>query len=81
MVPVFLHYFLMKFGDVSGAQMRQTIKANIKTMAQISIARDAPPILVKMGNRNVPAAAPIRLIVMQVPTPVPRTLISNSSVG
>ena len=61
--------------------MRQTIKAKSKTIAQTSIARLAPPTLVKTGNKKVPAAAPIRLIVIQVPTPVARTLRSNNSVG
>lgn len=56
-------------------------KAAKRTKAQVIIARCAPPRLVKIGNRKVPAAAPKRLIVIQVPTPVPRTLISNSSVG
>lgn len=50
-------------------------------MAQTIMAKLAPPALVKTGSKKVPAAAPIRLMVIQVPTPVPRTLISNNSVG
>ncbi len=73
--------FLINFGEVSGAQIRQIRKANSKTTAQTSMARLAPPTSVKMGNKKVPAAAPIRLMVIQVPTPVARTLISNNSVG
>lgn len=44
-------------------------------MAQTIMAKLAPPALVKTGSKKVPAAAPIRLMVIQVPTPVPRTLI------
>lgn len=57
------------------------MKAANKTPAQTSIAKFEPPISVKIGNKKVPAAAPIRLIVIQVPTPLAYTLVSNNSVG
>ena len=57
------------------------MKAANKTPAQTSIAKFEPPIFVKIGNKKVPAAAPIRLIVIQVPTPLAYTLVSNNSVG
>lgn len=56
------------------------MKAANKTPAQTSIAKFEPPISVKIGNKKVPAA-PIRLIVIQVPTPLAYTLVSNNSVG
>lgn len=71
----------MNLGNVSGAQIRQTINAKSNTIAQTNIASFAPPTLVRTDNKKVPVAAPKRLIVIHVPTPVPRTLISNNSVG
>ena len=76
-----ISYSFLNLGEVSGAQIKQTTKAKSKTIAQTSIAKLAPPTLVKTGKRKVPAAAPMRLIVIQVPTPVARTLRSNNSVG
>ena len=78
---LFMSYFFINLAEVSGAQIRQTMKLKSSTIAQTNIASSAPPMLVKIGNKNVPAAAPKRLMVMQVPTPVPRTFISNNSVG
>lgn len=71
----------MNFGEVSGAQIKHTMKLNNNTPPHTNIAKLAPPLWVKIGSKKVQAAAPILLIVIQVPTPVPRILISNSSVG
>ena len=51
------------------------------TTKQTTIANRAPPLLVNTGSKKVPLAAPKRLMVIQAPTPVARTLISKSSVG
>ena len=65
-----LFYIFRYLGEVSGAQIKQMTKATKRTQAQTSIAKFGPPISVRIGNKNVPAAAPMRLIVMQVPTPL-----------
>ena len=62
-----MSYFFINLTEVSGAQIRQTMKLKSRTIAQTNIASSAPPMLVKIGNKNVPAAAPKRLMVMQVP--------------
>ena len=77
---LFYSYFFLNLGEVSGAQIRQTTKLNKSTIAHTNIDKFALPALVKTGSKNVPAAAPKRLIVIHVPTPVPRTLTSNNSV-
>ena len=80
-IAQFIFIFFWYFGAVSGAQIRQMKKAARRTHAQTSIAKAGPPLSVRIGNKNVPAAAPIRLIVIQVPTPLACTLVSNNSVG
>ena len=41
----------------------------------------APMLSIRIGSKNVPSAAPIRLKAITIPTPVPRTLSSNNSGG
>src|SRR5690606_29795526 len=64
---------------VSGAQSQETQSPSSRTPALMSITEPTPHESRTIGSRNVPSAAPMRLMAEAKPTPVARMSVGKIS--
>src|SRR5438270_12100585 len=66
---------------VSGASSWDTTAPITHSAAPITMHHGRPMVSIPTGSRNVPAAAPIRLNALAMPTPAARTSLGNPPIG